>query len=94
MERQVENLSHNFNEHDITVVVGFKKDLIMERFPELTYVYNPFFDRTNTSKTNEETPAIDSKDHGKSEEPESISPSNTQSKKDTAQSDEEKNRSN
>ena len=23
----------------------------MERFPELTYVYNPFFDRTNTSKS-------------------------------------------
>jgi|GEM_PF-217935 UPF0716 protein FxsA len=51
-------------------------------------------DRTNASKTNEETPAIDSKDDRKSEEPESISPSNTQSKKDTAQSDEEKNRPN
>jgi choline kinase len=23
----------------------------MERFPELTYIYNPFFDRTNTSKS-------------------------------------------
>ena len=23
----------------------------MERFPELSYVYNPFFDRTNTSKS-------------------------------------------
>ncbi|MFD0976122.1 phosphocholine cytidylyltransferase family protein [Salinimicrobium gaetbulicola] len=51
MERQVENLSHNFNEHDISVVVGFKKDLIMERFPDLTYIYNQFFDATNTSKS-------------------------------------------
>lgn len=51
MERQVENLSGNFNEHDISVVVGFKKDLIMERFPDLTYIYNQFFDATNTSKS-------------------------------------------
>jgi L-glutamine-phosphate cytidylyltransferase len=51
MERQVENLAHHFNEHDISVVVGFKKDLIMERFPDLTYIYNQFFDATNTSKS-------------------------------------------
>lgn len=51
MERQVDNLSQNFNEHDISVVVGFKKDLIMERFPDLTYIYNQFFDATNTSKS-------------------------------------------
>ena len=51
MERQVDNLSRNFNEHDISVVVGFKKDLIMERFPDLTYIYNQFFDATNTSKS-------------------------------------------
>ena len=51
MKMQVENISSRYNIDDITVVVGFKKDLIMERFPELTYVYNPFFDRTNTSKS-------------------------------------------
>ena len=51
MEKQVENLSDHFNEHDISVVVGFKKDLIMERFPDLTYIYNQFFDATNTSKS-------------------------------------------
>lgn len=51
MERQIENLSHHFNEHDISVVIGFKKDLIMERFPDLTYIYNQFFDATNTSKS-------------------------------------------
>ena len=51
MKMQVENLTTKFDIDDINVVVGFKKDLIMERFPELTYVYNPFFDRTNTSKS-------------------------------------------
>ena len=51
MAIQVENLEGRYNLHDISVVVGFKKDLIMEKFPELTYIYNPFFDRTNTSKS-------------------------------------------
>lgn len=51
MGMQVENLNREFNIDDINVVVGFKKELIMERFPELMYIYNPFFDRTNTSKS-------------------------------------------
>ncbi|MCM4165609.1 MULTISPECIES: NTP transferase domain-containing protein [unclassified Arenibacter] len=51
MEMQVNNLDETFDIDNINVVVGFKKDLIMERFPELTYVYNPFFDQTNTSKS-------------------------------------------
>lgn len=51
MERQVESLSKAFSEHDISIVVGFKKDLIMERFPDLTYIYNQYFDGTNTSKS-------------------------------------------
>ena len=51
MERQIDNLTSHFSEHDINVVVGFRKDLIMERFPDLTYIYNQFFDATNTSKS-------------------------------------------
>ena len=51
MEMQVDNLVETFEMDNINVVVGFKKDLIMERFPELTYIYNPFFDQTNTSKS-------------------------------------------
>lgn len=51
MQMQTENIASKFNIDDINVVVGFKKDLIMELFPELTYIYNPFFDRTNTSKS-------------------------------------------
>jgi len=51
MKMQTDNLASRYDIDDISVVVGFKKNLIMERFPELTYIYNPFFDRTNTSKS-------------------------------------------
>lgn len=51
IQQQVEYLSSRFNKHDIIIVVGFKKDLIMEDQPELTFIYNPEFDQTNTSKS-------------------------------------------
>ena len=51
MQRQLKNITKYFDINDVTTVVGFKKNLIMERFPEVNYVYNPFFDRTNTSKS-------------------------------------------
>ena len=51
MKMQTDNIISRYDVDDINVVVGFKKNLIMERFPELTYIYNPFFDRTNTSKS-------------------------------------------
>ena len=51
MGRQVEYLQQVVSVDDIMVVVGFKKDLIMEEFSELTYVFNNVYDRTNTSKS-------------------------------------------
>ena len=51
MAKQLNNISKYFDINDVTTVVGFKKDLIMERFPDVNYVYNPFFDQTNTSKS-------------------------------------------
>lgn len=36
---------------EIIVVVGFKKEFILEEFPELLYHYNPFYHLTNTSKS-------------------------------------------
>lgn len=51
MKQQINNLSSYFNFDDINVVVGFKKDLIMESLPDATYIYNPVFDQTNTSKS-------------------------------------------
>ncbi|MGE5550184.1 MAG: NTP transferase domain-containing protein [Bacteroidota bacterium] len=36
---------------EIIGVVGFKKEVIMELHPEMVFVYNPLFARTNTSKS-------------------------------------------
>ncbi|WP_027186559.1 NTP transferase domain-containing protein [Desulfovibrio inopinatus] len=35
----------------IYIVIGFKKTLIMEEFPDVFYRYNPFFYITNTAKS-------------------------------------------
>lgn len=51
MERQTQYLKSVVSEDDILAVVGFKKDLIMEDFPNLTFVFNNLYDRTNTSKS-------------------------------------------
>ena len=51
LQHQVDNLTRFFSLHDINIVVGFKKDLIMEAFPDLTYIYNQHFDQTNTSQS-------------------------------------------
>lgn len=51
MERQLDNITRYFDINDVFIVVGFKKELIMERFPDVSYVYNPTFDCTNTSKS-------------------------------------------
>lgn len=51
MQMQVDNLTTCFSVDDIVVVVGFKKDLIMENFSDLSFIYNPSFDQTNTAKS-------------------------------------------
>ena len=51
MQHQIKGLLRYVEMDDIYVVVGFKKELIMEAFPELTYIYNDYFDTTNTSKS-------------------------------------------
>lgn len=51
MQMMIENIDKYFSEHDVYVVVGFKKNSIMENFPQLAYVYNPYFDQTNTAKS-------------------------------------------
>lgn len=51
MQHQIKGLLRYVDIDDIYVVVGFKKELIMEAFPELTYIYNDYFDTTNTSKS-------------------------------------------
>jgi choline kinase len=51
MQQQIDNLSQYFDNDSINIVVGFKKDLILESFPDQTFIYNQFFDQTNTSKS-------------------------------------------
>lgn len=36
---------------EIVVVVGFKKEFLMEEYPDVLYCYNPFYHVTNTSKS-------------------------------------------
>lgn len=51
MQRQLDNLSARFEASAVSVVVGFKKDMIMEAFPQVSFVYNPLFGETNTCKS-------------------------------------------
>jgi choline kinase len=52
MQQQFDNLKQIFiDSHRVMVVVGFKLEAIIERFPEATFVYNELFDQTNTSKS-------------------------------------------
>jgi len=36
---------------EIMIVIGFKKELIMEYYPNAMYIYNPMFHMTNTAKS-------------------------------------------
>ena len=49
--RQIDMLSTILSPDDIFVVVGYKKELIMEAFPFVGFFYNEAFVSTNTSKS-------------------------------------------
>jgi len=51
MQHQLEGLLRYIDIDNIYVVVGYKKEMIMEAFPELFYIYNNTFETTNTSKS-------------------------------------------
>ncbi len=52
MKHQIDNLKFAFAEtYRVMIVVGFKLEAIIERFPEATFVYNELYDQTNTSKS-------------------------------------------
>jgi choline kinase len=52
MKQQIDNIKLGFGEtHRLLIVVGFKLEAIIERFPEATFVYNELYDQTNTSKS-------------------------------------------
>jgi CDP-glycerol glycerophosphotransferase len=52
MAQQFERVREAFGEAArVTVVVGFKMDLVMESFPDALFVYNEVYSETNTSKS-------------------------------------------
>jgi choline kinase len=52
MQQQMDNIRATFGDSArVVTVVGFKMDLIMERFPDVLYAYNQDYDQTNTSKS-------------------------------------------
>ncbi len=51
LQQQVDNLEQGFPGCPVQVVVGYKKELIMEALPDALFLYNPSYDQTNTSKS-------------------------------------------
>ena len=51
MDLQVDSLTKKNEIHNIFLVVGYKKEIIMEKFPDLLFVYNSAYARTNTAKS-------------------------------------------
>lgn len=51
LQRQVEILSKYTSLDDLIVVVGYRKEKVMEQQPDLLYVYNANFAEENTSKS-------------------------------------------
>ena len=52
MAQQLENVEKVFGqEARVTIVVGFKMEMIMEAHPNAAFIYNEVYDQTNTSKS-------------------------------------------
>jgi len=52
MRQQFDNIEHAFGgTADVTIVVGYKLEHIIEAFPQASFVYNEEYDQTNTSKS-------------------------------------------
>jgi choline kinase len=52
LQQQIENVRSVFGQSvRISIVVGFKLEMIMEAQPDVSFVYNEAYDQTNTSKS-------------------------------------------
>ncbi|WP_349898608.1 phosphocholine cytidylyltransferase family protein [Parafrigoribacterium soli] len=52
MQQQFDNIHHAFGKSaEVTIVVGYKLEHIIEAFPSASFVYNEQYDQTNTSKS-------------------------------------------
>lgn len=48
---QVERIARSISVHNIYVVVGYKREMLMEQHPELNYIHNEAYAETNTGKS-------------------------------------------
>jgi choline kinase len=52
MQQQFDNIHHAFGANaNVTIVVGYKSEHIIEAFPSANFVFNEEYDQTNTSKS-------------------------------------------
>lgn len=51
LDHQLDNFMKIVDIEDIIVVVGFKKDIIINKYPNLSVLYNKDYIKTNTSKS-------------------------------------------
>jgi len=52
LQQQIENIRSVFSDSArISIVVGFKLEMIMEAHPDVSFIYNEAYDQTNTSKS-------------------------------------------
>ena len=52
MQQQLENVAKVFGDSArVSIVVGFKLEMILEAHPDASYIYNENYDQTNTSKS-------------------------------------------
>ncbi|PRY69471.1 choline kinase [Glaciihabitans tibetensis] len=52
MQQQFDNIHHAFGpQANVTIVVGYKSEHIIEAFPSAQFVFNEEYDQTNTSKS-------------------------------------------
>ena len=51
LDHQIDGLCHYVNMDDIYIIVGYKKKMIINSFPQLSYFYNENFKTTNTAKS-------------------------------------------
>ena len=51
MGRALRLLTSRFQRHSVNIVVGFKKEMIMEEVPDVGFIYNQAYGDTNTSKS-------------------------------------------
>jgi len=49
--RALRQLTARFSRHSIHLVVGFKKEMVMEEMPDVGFIYNQHYGDTNTSKS-------------------------------------------